>query len=232
MLAKVYHTTVPKEAVIGTSGVTGALFAALEMMDRKGVKKIGLTNPFYTYHLKHIDIISKGGKAVYVQLETENDSFDINWKSLEEQLADGMQALIICNPGNPTGKVYSRKDLDRVVELTAKHNCYLILDEIYADLVWEGNVFYSPIQEQLHKHVISCRGFSKNLACQSWRLGFLVSHPDTVTEILNFHDPVYISVPILQHAVATYLRENLKDYQKHIQVCFLGVFFFFFFLFF
>ncbi len=50
----------------------------------------------------------------------------------------------------------------------------------------------------------------------SWRVGYLVSHPETVDAILNFHDPVYISVPILQHALATYLRDHLDDYVAHV----------------
>jgi hypothetical protein len=50
----------------------------------------------------------------------------------------------------------------------------------------------------------------------SWRVGYLISHPETVDAILNFHDPVYISVPILQHALATYLRDHLDDYVAHV----------------
>lgn len=167
-----------------------------------------------------------------------------------------MGGLIVCNPGNPSGKVYSRADLERLVETTGRYNCLLIMDEIYgemllivrisliiclflaADLVWEGNTFYSPVQTALHKHVVACRGFSKNVACQSWRVGYLISHPETVDAILNFHDPIYISVPILQvsgaerrvcfllfvfseslfikHALAVYLRDHLDDYVAHI----------------
>lgn len=109
-----------------------------------------------------------------------------------------MGGIIVCNPGNPSGKVYSKAELERLVEVTGRYNCTLIMDEIYADLVWKGNSFYSPVQTTLHKHVVACRGFSKNVACQSWRVGYLISHPETVEAILSFHDPVYISVPILQ----------------------------------
>jgi DNA-binding transcriptional MocR family regulator len=54
------------------------------------------------------------------------------------------------------------------------------------------------------------------LSLPSWRVGYLISHPETVDAILNYHDPVYISVPILQHALATYLRDHLDDYTAHI----------------
>jgi aspartate aminotransferase len=131
-----------------------------------------------------------------------------------------MGALIVCNPGNPSGRVYPKEVLNRLVEMTAPHNCYLIFDEIYADLVWTeltGKEFYSPCQDALHKHVLCCRGFSKNVACQSWRVGYVIGHPDTIAEAMNEHDPIYISVPILQHAVARFLNDHLEEYKAHIK---------------
>lgn len=62
--------------------------------------------------------------------------------------------------------MYSNADLTRLAETTGRYNCLLIMDEIYADLVWKGNEFFSPVQNQLDKHVVACRGFSKNVACQ------------------------------------------------------------------
>ena len=183
MLAKAYRTTVPQKALLATSGVTGALFASLQMAHGRGVKRIGVTNPFYTYHGKHIELTT-GHKPVFVQLDHQGDTFDFDWDSLEKQLKEGMGAIIVCNPGNPSGKVgrercavfffffslslqvYSREVLSKLAEATGRHNCFLIMDEIYADLVWKGNEFYSPVQDTLHKHVIACRGFSKNVACQ------------------------------------------------------------------
>lgn len=81
--------------------------------------------------------------------------------------------------------------------------------------MWHGS-FYSPVQDKLHPHVISCRGFSKNLATQSWRVGYIVSHPDTVSAVLAQHDPMYISVPILQHAVGQYLAHHIDEFKAHV----------------
>ncbi len=109
MLAKVYNTHVPEEAILATSGVTGALFASLQLAHSRGVKKVGLTNPFYTYHGKHIEMAT-GNKPVFVELDHKHDTFAINWDSLEQQLKDGMGAIIVCNPGNPSGKVTKREE--------------------------------------------------------------------------------------------------------------------------
>jgi aspartate/methionine/tyrosine aminotransferase len=108
MLAKVYRTVVPQEAVLATSGVTGALFASLQLANGRGVTKVGLTNPFYTYHGKHIEL-AIGNKPVFVQLDYKGDTFDFDWDSLEQQLKGGMGAIIVCNPGNPSGKVRQKR---------------------------------------------------------------------------------------------------------------------------
>lgn len=184
MLEKHYATKVEEDCILGTSGVTGAIVASLQMAYSKGVRKFGITNPFYTYHAKHIAVATKSN-PVFVQLNHQDDSFSINWDSLEQQLKDGMGALIVVNPGNPSGKVFSKEDLRKLVDMTTAKQCYLILDEIYTDLVWEGRKFYSPCQDGVSKYVISCRGFSKNVACQSWRVGYIISHPETVTDILG-----------------------------------------------
>jgi aspartate/methionine/tyrosine aminotransferase len=110
MLATVYRTAVPQEALLATSGVTGALFASLLLANGRGVKKVGLTNPFYTYHGKHIELTT-GNKPVFVQLDHQGDSFDFDWESLEQQLKGGMGAIIVCNPGNPSGKVRAHRCL-------------------------------------------------------------------------------------------------------------------------
>lgn len=87
----------------------------------------GLTNPFYTYHAKHIQATTKTN-PVFVQLDyqdEQNNTFDINWKSLEKQLDEGLGLLIVCNPGNPSGKVYSKDELTKLAKLCSEKKCFL-----------------------------------------------------------------------------------------------------------
>ncbi len=81
--------------------------------------------------------------------------------------------------------------MQKLTKLTGEAKCILLLDEIYCDLVWKGT-FFSPIQDELYEHVIVCRGISKTLAAQSWRIGYLVSNPKTVAKVMRVHDPIYI----------------------------------------
>jgi len=131
-------------------------------------------------------------------------------------LNDGLEGLLLCNPSNPSGRVWTRQELEKLVALTTAANCLLILDECYSDMVWEGNEFYSPIQTQLRDSVIVIRGFSKVLGAQSWRVGFVVSTPNMIDELMRIADPIYICVSWVQHAIAQYLNEaNGADFHDH-----------------
>jgi len=217
LLEKRYNTKVPKEAILATSGVSGALVATLMMLknEKGGTEKVkgpGILVPFYTYHVKQInDLLGKD--PVYVNT---NDDFSPNWTEIEKALAGGLDLLMFTNPGNPQGNLWSKEDILKLVELTSKSNTLLMIDEIYSDLVWKGK-FYSPIETELFKHVIVCRGFSKSLACQSWRCGYIVAHPSLTERIMRIHDPIYISVPWQQHAIGQYLLYDFDDFDRHIQ---------------
>jgi len=82
-------------------------------------------------------------------------------------------------------------------------------------MVWQPAVHYSPIQDSLENHVVVVRGFSKVLAIQSWRLGYLVSSESTTSTLMRIADPIYICAPFLQHAVGRYLLNYYQDFANY-----------------
>merc|ERR1711879_733980 len=122
-----------------------------------------------------------------------------DFDAIEKALKDGVEGIIIANPNNPTGRVWAKEELQKLVALTKQHGASLILDEIYCDMVFAGNNHYSPIQDSLEEHVFVCRGYSKTLGAQSWRLGYAVSHPETIKSLMT-----------------QYLNKQYSDYVKHI----------------
>jgi len=126
--------------------------------------------------------------------------------------------MIICNPGNPSTRVWSKDELNRLIKLTKENNVVLLIDECYSDIVWKPHLFYSPIQDQLHDHVVVVRGFSKVLGIQSWRCGYLVSTTETTQTLMRISDPIYICLPFVQHAVGKYLNEHFDDFKIHKQM--------------
>jgi len=219
-----YGTKIGKESILATSGVSGTIVSTLMMLkNERRVKnqhnihsdngvRVGLLVPFYTYHFKQItDIL--GEQPVFI---STNEDFTPNFEIIENHLQRGLDLILITNPGNPQGNVWSAENIRHIVKLTAQYKCLLLMDEIYCDLVWRGK-FFSPIDDQLYEHVIVGRGFSKTLGCQSWRCGFCITAPKMAEKIMRIHDPIYISVPWQQHAISTYLNDHFDDFKKHVQ---------------
>jgi len=213
LLKKYYHADVPKEAILATSGVSGAIFSTMMMLRNENQNaKIGLIVPFYTYHLKQATEVF-GREPVFVKT---NDDFSPNFDEIETALKGGLNLLMFCNPGNPQANLWKKEEIQRVVQLTEQYKCRLLIDEIYCDLVWHGT-FYTPIQDKLYDHVIVARGFSKSLGAQSWRCGYLVTAPELADKIMRIHDPIYISVPWQQHAIGRYITNEYDDFVNHIK---------------
>jgi aminotransferase len=212
LLNEQYDVKIPLSDILITSGVSGGIFCCLQYAKDRGCEKVALTNPFYTFHQKQIELIF-GSEPEYINLD---DEFEIDWDLMETVLKRGnVGALIFCNPANPTGKVYGSDDISRLVKLACENNVFLIFDEIYSDLVWVDK-FSSPIINA-PEHVVVCRGFSKNLGCQSWRTGFLVSSAKTVDSLQKFHTVAFLGAPFLQNAIGSFILNNYADYVLHIK---------------
>lgn len=86
--------------------------------------------------------------------------FSPNFEAIEAEMTKGLDCLIVCNPGNPSGRIWTADEMRRLVGLAEKHHTVIIVDEIYCDMVWVGK-HYSPIQDGVSKNVVVCRGWSK-----------------------------------------------------------------------
>jgi len=213
LIKSVYGVDIPIEAILATSGVTGGVVSSLMWLRKQGKRKIAVLEPVYTYHIFQCEMVFEK-KPIFVP---SNKDFSLNWEAIESLLNEGVDAIFTTSPNNPSGKVISKEDLTRLVELTEKANCYLILDEVYSEMVWNESDKYSPFFTKLHKHVLTIRGFSKTLAVQSWRLGYVISHPDVISSLMTVHDPIYICVPWYQHSIGEYLLYHLDDFNNHVE---------------
>eukprot|EP01064_Diplonema_japonicum_P031451 TRINITY_DN5628_c0_g2_i1.p1 TRINITY_DN5628_c0_g2~~TRINITY_DN5628_c0_g2_i1.p1 ORF type:complete len:404 (+),score=65.78 TRINITY_DN5628_c0_g2_i1:45-1214(+) len=207
--------------ILATQGVTGAIVASLLHFKKTLGRppKVVLMEPFYTYHLHQILSVT-GVTPIYVEgLESENFKgvkFTPNIKGAEEKLADA-DVLLMCTPQNPTGKVWSMDEVLAVYNTVKKMGKKLIVDECYSDMVFGDSEHASIIRNGLDDDVVVCRGFSKTLGAQSWRIGYAVSSKTTISSMMAVMDPVYICTPLLQHAVADFLNCHLDEYDVHIK---------------
>jgi aspartate/methionine/tyrosine aminotransferase len=211
-----YNTTVTEDNILGVQGVSGGIVATLAWVKDRGGAKVGLVEPFYTYHTFQIQrIFGEDVPIHYVKSHDHSQNFAPNWDNIQKAIAEKVNILIVCNPGNPTARVWSKDELSRLVKLTKDAGITLLIDECYSDMVWKPAIHYSPIQDTLEPHVVVVRGFSKVLGCQSWRLGYVISAAETVTTLMRIADPIYICIPFLQHAMGEYLTSHFEDFRSH-----------------
>ncbi|KAL9642827.1 hypothetical protein ABK040_009902 [Willaertia magna] len=249
---KLHNLTV--DNILACQGATGGIVSALAWIKEKGKSQIGLFTPFYTFHLQMVQQIFGIDTDKYCRFipfkqtrkpnksETfqEFPNFELELDSLEENyLKKGLlDCVIFTNPGNPTTIVYPKQQVEDLIKLCAKYNCFVILDECYIDFIWKKkndsnlidpvdvndelvmDCLDSPIgnPEILNlKNLIVCRTFSKMLGCQAWRLGYLIAHPNHTKEIVKCLEPLYICAPYLQHAMGEFLLNNLNEYKQHLK---------------
>ena len=155
-LKRRHGVVVPREAVLATAGVSGAIVSTLLMLRQQGRRRIALLEPFYTYHRKQVEAVY-GFEPLCVRCDAAA-GFAPDWTTIEATFAGpGLDCVILTNPNNPSGRCWRRDEMLRLVRLCEQHNALLILDEIYCDMVWHGEHF-SPLLEPLSRAVVVCRG--------------------------------------------------------------------------
>jgi len=186
------------------------------MGERNPKAKVAVIEPFYTYHQSQVKTVFRE-EPVFIPPAADGLSMDID-KIESMARAKEIQAAIIVNPSNPSGLVLSEEQVVRLEKLAKETGIFLIFDECYADMVFDGQPRISPVRNGLlEDNVVVCRGFSKCVGVQSWRVGFVMGSEKTMKEMMPIMDPVYICTPRDQHAIARYLTESSEDYKEHIQ---------------
>jgi aminotransferase len=213
-LARLLHgeglRTLSEDNILGTTGSTGGLMAALISQLHPG-DGVLLLEPFYPAHEWAI----KAARCEPLFITSTTD-FSSDWSSLEAQLPRA-RAVLIGNPSNPSGYVWTEEELRKLFELAEQHNLLLIFDEIYRDYVW-GGTYPSPLHlaPDLDRLVV-LRGFSKTLAISGWRVGYTVSTPDRIEAMTGVHDALYVGAPSLpQWVLARALREHREELDRFV----------------
>jgi aminotransferase len=174
--------------------------------------------PFYENYGP--DAIISGATPRYVQLRRPDWSFDEN--ELRAAFNNNTKAIIINTPNNPTGKVFTRKELELIAELCQKWDVLAITDEIYEHIIYDGAEHVSMITlDGMRERTIVVNGMSKTYSVTGWRVGHIIAPPGITGAIRKMHDFVTVGAPApLQEAGATALRlpdSYYVDLAKHYQ---------------
>ena len=205
----------PNEEIVVTCGSTEAMMSAMMSLVDPG-DKVAVFSPFYENY--GADAILSGAEPIYVPLVPP--LFDFDADKLEAAFKAGAKALILCNPSNPCGKVFTYDELKVIAELAIKYDVYVITDEVYEHIVYEPNKHvYMSTLPGMRERTIICNSLSKTYSITGWRLGYVIADPQICDRVKKVHDFLTVGAPApLQEAAVTALNfgdEYYKELQAH-----------------
>jgi aminotransferase len=204
----------PETNVVVTCGSTEAMMAAMMTACNPG-DKVVIFSPFYENYTA--DTILTGAIPVYVPLRPPDFTFDpVELRQAFEQHRP--KALILCNPGNPTGKVFTRSELELIAALACEFDAFVITDEVYEHIVYAPNQHISiATLPGMFERTITCSSLSKTYSITGWRLGTVVAAPHIIDAIRKVHDFLTVGAAApLQDAAVTAL-EFTDSYYEELQ---------------
>lgn len=216
----------PDKELVVTCGSTEAMMAAMMSVCNPG-DEVVIFSPFYENY--GADTILSGANPIYVPLIPPTFSFDAD--RLEAAMKrDKVKALILCNPSNPCGKVFSKEELELIASLAIKYDIYVITDEVYEHIVYE------PFQHiciatlpGMRERTIVCNSLSKTYSITGWRLGYVMAPAEIADRVKKVHDflTVGAAAPLMEAAVTglcfddSYYKE-LQAHYTHMKELFTG----------
>lgn len=214
----------PNSEIVVTCGSTEAMMAAMMSVTNPG-DKVVIFSPFYENY--GADTILSGAEPIYVPLNPPEFNFDP--EVLEDAFRQGAKALILCNPSNPSGKVFTREELELIASLAIKYDTYVITDEVYEHII------YAPYQHTylatlpgMRERTIECSSLSKTYSITGWRLGYVIAPPEIIERVKKVHDflTVGAAAPLMEAAVVGLnfpdsYYEELQAHYTHMKNLFI-----------
>ena len=202
------RTIDPNREIVVTCGSTEAMMTAMMTVTNPG-DKVVIFSPFYENY--GADTILTGAEPIYVPLTPPEFTFDP--EVLENAFRQHPKALILCNPSNPCGKVFTRDELELIAGLAKKYDVYVITDEVYEHIVYAPHTHtYFAALPGMWERTISCSSLSKTYSVTGWRLGYVIAPAPIIERAKKVHDFLTVGAAApLQEAIIPGLRFG-QDY--------------------
>ena len=186
-------------------GATEAIFCAVQALIRPSDEAIVL-DPCYDSYEPAVELA--GGRCVHVPLQLPD--FSVDWQRLADSITPRTRLIFINSPHNPSGALLSRGDLDQLAELIRERDIWLISDEVYEHLVFDGVGHASVLaHEELYQRAYVVSSFGKTYHVTGWKTGYVVAPPALTAELRKVHQFVtFVAVTPLQHALADFMAEH------------------------
>ena len=193
----------PSTEVLVTAGVQEAINHTMLSILEPGDEVI-IADPYYYSHA--LAVIFSGGIPIYTELK-ENRDFRADPEDIEKKVTSKTKAMLLIDPNCPTGSLLTMEDLNAVAQIATRHGLFVVTDEIYEDLVYDGAKHYSIASfPGMKERTISTFGFSKSYAMTGWRVGYIVGSKDLMRVLKEVHAQLTICTnSISQKAALTAL---------------------------
>ena len=197
-------TADPESNVTVSAGATGSFQATCMALLNPGDEVI-LFEPFYAYHVQAILAVEACPR--YVTMRAPEWTWNV--EELEQAITPRTKALVVNTPGNPSGKVFSRRELEQIAEIACRRDLMVITDEIYEYFVFDGRAHVSMGSlPDMAQRTITIGGYSKTFSITGWRIGYSVAEAGWARAIGAMSDVLYVCAPTpLQYGVAAGIRD-------------------------
>ena len=208
----------PNTEIVVTCGGTEAMMCAMMTICNPG-DKVMVFSPFYENY--GADAILSGAEPIYIPLVPPTYEFDISL--VEKGFQDGAKAIIVCNPSNPCGKVFTEEELLAIGNLALQYDAFVVTDEVYEHIVYEpAKHICMASLPGMYEHTITCNSLSKTYSITGWRLGYLIGPAHVIEAARKVHDflTVGAAAPLQEAATVglkfgeSYYRELLEKYTE------------------
>ncbi len=205
----------PLNEIVVTNGATEAIYCAITALVNPG-DEVVVFEPFYDSYLASLQLA--GAKVVPVTLKAPNFTFDLN--ELKAAVNDKTKLVIINNPHNPTGKIFSKAEINAIGELANIHDFYLISDEVYEFLTFENIHVPTASYETLKERTITISSTGKTFGLTGWKIGWAAGSSDLIKAIHNVHQfttfcvshPLQVAMAQALSNMDEYLMEFKREY--------------------
>jgi len=211
-----YGRSVDSESEITVcDGATEGLFSAIQAVVRSGDEVI-VFDPAYDSYEPSVTLA--GGRTIHIPLITSSDNpdFHIDWERLRNSITDKTRLIILNFPHNPTGVILSPDDLDALADIVRKTKTFLLSDEVYEHIVFDGAAHESLLKhDELWARTFVISSFGKTYHATGWKVGYCVAPPALTHEFRKIHQWVcYTVITPVQHAIADYMAQTPDHYSS------------------
>lgn len=212
-MERFYAVSIDENQVLVSGGATGAFYTACMALLNPGDEVI-LFEPYYGYHRS--TLLSIGAVPKFVRLEAPE--WKLNMERLESVVTPKTRGVVICNPANPSGKVFTREELEQIGAFAQKYDLSVFSDEMYEHFLYDGKRHIPALSvDSLRDRCVTVSGFSKVFSVTGWRLGYAIASREVIEVMAQFNDLIYVCAPApLQIGVAEGLEKLGDDYYEEL----------------